>query len=612
MKYKLLLSTAMLALFMTACIQRAPLQISKWEKLTLSFTGPPTSESDADNPFLNYRLLATFTHADKSIEVPGFFAADGNAAESGSDAGNVWQVRFRPDKVGEWRYKISFRKGKDLAISDDPDAGEAVALEGEARTLFDGEKGRFVVNAAEEGIKGRINYTGGRYLQYAETGAYFLKGGADSPENFLAFADFDGTMKGEQPQEREGEASGKEGLHRYEPHLQDWKQGDPLWQGDKGKGIIGALNYLAGKGMNSVYFLTMNIGGDGKDVWPYTSYEERLRFDCSKLDQWEMVFDHMDQLGLMLHIVLQETENETLLDGGDTRYERKLYYRELIARFAHHLGITWNMGEENGPANFSPNGQTTAQQKAMVAYIQETDPYENMVVIHTHSANQNRREMYTQMLGDSNMDGMSIQVGNRRDSHSETIYWLNESGKSGKQWVVCIDEIGKHYRGVDPDEREQNNQDSVRAEVLWGNLMAGGGGVEWYFGYRNPHNDLGCEDWRSRDRMWDYTRVGLEFFRKYLPFHEMESRDDLITASGEAYCFAKPGEVYAVYLAFGGSAEINLEDESGEFDISWYDPQQGGELQKGSVASISGGETSALGTPPSAQDQDWAILIRKK
>jgi len=54
--------------------------------------------------------------------------------------------------------------------------------------------------------------------------------------------------------------------------------------------------------------LTMNIIGDGKDVWPYTDYNERYRFDCSKLDQWEIVFEHMETLGIMAHYVLQETE----------------------------------------------------------------------------------------------------------------------------------------------------------------------------------------------------------------------------------------------------------------------------------------------------------------
>jgi hypothetical protein len=42
--------------------------------------------------------------------------------------------------------------------------------------------------------------------------------------------------------------------------------------------------------------------------------------------------------------------------------------------------------------------------------------------------------------------------------------------------------------------------------------MAGGAGVEYYFGYKLPQNDLACEDWRSRDKSWDFRRIALEFF----------------------------------------------------------------------------------------------------
>lgn len=101
---------------------------------------------------------------------------------------------------------------------------------------------------------------------------------------------------------------------------------------------------------------------------------DHTRFDCSKLDQWEIVFEHMQRKGVLLHVVTQETENERLLDDGDTGPLRKLYYRELIARFAHHPALVWNLGEENGPAEFSPNGQTSEQQKAMSNYLKASDP----------------------------------------------------------------------------------------------------------------------------------------------------------------------------------------------------------------------------------------------
>ena len=61
--------------------------------------------------------------------------------------------------------------------------------------------------------------------------------------------------------------------------------------------------------------------------------------------------------------------------------------------------------------------------------------------------------------------------------------------------------------------------DRPRKLALWGNLMAGGAGCEWYFGYKYPNNDRNCEDFRSREHMWDMTRYAVEFFKKYLPFY---------------------------------------------------------------------------------------------
>jgi len=604
---KLTFFFVLLVIVILACDSQQPINVSKWEKVVLSFEGPETSEEAELNPFTDYRLNVTFSNGEKTYLIPGYYAADGNAAETSASFGNIWNVVFRPDELGEWTYQVSFRTGENIAVDTNPEAGKAVA--------FDGENGKINVRSSLASLpnlkaKGRLNYVGKRYLQFQESGEYFLKGGADSPENLLGYADFDGTYKGSIPENRSGEAENKSNLHEYKPHVKDWNIDDPTWQEGKGKGLIGAMNYLASKGMNSVYFLTMNIGGDGKDVWPYTSYDERYRFDCSKLDQWEIVFDHMESLGLMLHIVTQETENELLLDDGDTGSQRKLYYRELIARFSHHLAITWNMGEENGPAGFTPNAQNVPQQKAMVKYMKETDPYQSYVVIHTHSSQKQRYEIFDQLLGDNNLDGPSIQIGNMRSAHTETIHWTKASEDAGKQWIVCIDEIGPAQRGVDPDDRTDNNQDTVRAEVLWGNLMAGGSGAEWYFGYKNHNNDLGCEDWRSRDKMWDYTRFGVEFFQDYIPFWEMESTDNLV--NNNAYCLSKENEVYLVYLPYGGETTLDLKGVNGTFSVKWYNPRSGGEMIQTSNGTVEGGASVELGTAPRDAEKDWAILVSKE
>ena len=64
-------------------------------------------------------------------------------------------------------------------------------------------------------------------------------------------------------------------------------------------------------------------------MWPFVERDDKLHYDCSKLDQWQVVFDHAQARGLYLHFKLQETENDdtdpartarrcrTALDGGE-------------------------------------------------------------------------------------------------------------------------------------------------------------------------------------------------------------------------------------------------------------------------------------------------------
>ncbi len=565
-------------------------ELKQWHKVTLSFEGDNISENDSENPFLNYRLNVTFKNGSKTYTVPGFYAADGNAAETSADAGQVWKVRFRPDQTGEWSYEASFRKGEAIAVNDDVNAGEAVA--------FDGAKGSFTIAKTDKtGVdfrsKGRLQYVGERYLQFSGNKEYLVKGGAGSPENFLGYYEFDQTPA----------------THKFEPHAKDWKNGDPVWQNGKGKNIIGALNYLAAKGMGSLYFLTMNVQGDGKDVWPWNNVNERYRFDCSKLDQWEIVFDHMDKLGIMLHVMTQETENELLLDLGETKTQRKLYYRELIARFAHHLGVTWNLGEENGYETWSPKAQDDDDRKAMAKYLSTNDPYKNHVALHTHASTKAQIEILEPVLGYQHITGPSLQIHAPKNTHELTKHWIQASEEANHIWVTSLDEIGPANAGAIPDADDPEHFE-MRKEVLWGNLMAGGAGVEWYFGYKYAHNDLNCEDLRSRDILWDQTRYALEFFRMHLPYNKMKSADEL-TKNSEDYVLAKEGSIYTIYLPKIKETKIDLTGVNTSFSVQWYNPRKGGKLQKGTVRKVRGGKIVSIGFPPS-KEKDWVALLTTK
>lgn len=608
-------------------------ELKQWHKVTLTLDGPFAHEQDNEpNPFTDRAFNVTFTHESGSPKhvVPGYFAADGEAANSSAEAGTAWLAHLSPDKIGKWTYSVSFTQGKNAAL----DGG------GAALKPFDGQSGSFTIDASDKTgrdlrAKGRLQYVGRHHLQFAGSKEYFLKAGPDAPETMLGYTDFDNTAAG---------LPNKVPLKTWKPHEQDWKEGDPTWKDGRGKGLIGALNYLAGKGLNAFSFLPYNAGGDGDNVWPFVDRDDKLHYDCSKLAQWGVVFDHGTNLGLYLHFKLQENEMDDdrkghaaepgrvpeSLDGGRLGPERKLYCRELIARFGHALALNWNIGEENT--------QSTGEVVDMLRYIKETDPYQHHRVLHTFPNEQDKK--YPPLLGAaSGLTGVSLQNG-WNSSHQRTLKWIQESGKAGKPWVVAHDEQNPAGLGVPQDpgykgtdgiavEKGRKTENATTGDVrskpytmhdtrklcLWGNLMAGGAGVEYYFGYALPENDLVCEDFRSRDKSWDYCRVALGFFQDAkIPFQDMKNADALIgnvKNDNSKYCLAKAGEVYLVYLPNGGTTDLDLGDAEGEFSVSWFNPRTGGVLQSGPVAKIKAGAKASLGDAPADAGEDWLVLVRK-
>ena len=597
-------------------------ELRQWHKTTLDLAGPYAHEQDnTPNPFADYRFDVTFTHADgASLTVPGYFAADGDAANSGAQGGTVWRAHFAPPATGKWSYQVSFRTGKGAALSEQ--------AESKALVPYDGVSGSFEVVATDKvgpdlRAKGQLRYVGKRYLQFAGTKQYFLKVGADAPETLLAYEDFDNTVAGNKK---------KAPLKSWSAHVKDWRSGDPTWRNGKGKGLIGAINYLSGKGCNAFSFLTYNAGGDGDNVWPFIQREDKLHYDCSKLDQWGIVLEHGTSKGMYLHFKMQETENDdhtkgadnhtfvpTCLDGGNLGPQRRLYCRELVARFAHNLALNWNLGEENT--------QTTAQQIAMIDYIAELDAYDHNIVVHTYPNQQDK--VYRGLIGDrSQLTGVSLQNSSLETTHAQTVKWINASTEAGKPWVVAFDESGSAahaqcpdlgYEGFDGKDRTGKmvyTQHKVRKQTLWGTLMAGGAGNEYYFGYQFAQNDIVCEDWRSRDQSWDYCRIAIEFFHKQgIPFWEMQNADELVgnpEHKPSTFCFAKKNSVYVVYNPGGEVPTLGLSGATGEFQVHWYNPRAGGDLQSGSIKSVKGGKSVSLGEAPSDPDEDWTIVVRKK
>ena len=467
-------------------------ELKQWHAVSLTFDGPFAHELDREtNPFTDYELIVTFTHESGTVlQVPGYFAADGNAGESSAQSGTKWRVHFSPPASGKWSYQVSFLIAPNIISGETDAVGRVMSLHEKKGTLEISPSDK---QAPDFRGRGRLAYVGKHLLQFQGDQSYFLKAGADAPETFLGYVDFDGT---------EALNPKKVPLKTWSAHERDWKPGDPTWKDGKGKGMIGALNYLAEKGGNAFSFLPYNVDGDGSNVWPFVAPREKLHYDCSKLDQWNIVFEHATTKGLYLHFKMQETEIDdnrlgkkgdsglvrASLDGGKLGPERRLYCRELIARFGHHLALNWNLGEENT--------QSTEEQLAMANYIQSIDPYHNHVVIHTYPSQQDK--VYNPLLGNKAFTGVSLQNSSLKNCHQQVLKWVRKSEEKGQPWVVAFDEPGNAQTGMPPDpdypgmpkDYDGPSIHDCRKYTLWGTLMAGGGGVEYYFGYKLPQNDL--------------------------------------------------------------------------------------------------------------------------
>ncbi len=564
-------------------------ELRRYHKISLTWNSA-SSFSETDITFKDFRLNVTFTSpTGKVFIVPGFFAADGNAKETSAVAGTKWRCNFTPLETGIWTYSASFRTGSMIAASFDATSGTPVAP-------IDGDTGTFsIAETNKSGIdlrsKGKLEYVGEHFQRWTN-GEYFMKIGSDSPEVLLEYNDIDDYDGVNHPRE-------------YLNHLNDWNPGDPTWQGDKGKGLIGIINYLSNKGINSQYFVLHRQHERSSPFSdPPNSY---FSFDVSRMGQWEVVFDHMVTKGMNVHLVLSESTNqsffETHVPSGDPLFSdaRKIYFREIVARFGYLNGVTWNIGEENGWdrqntfGGIAGRALTTQQQLNFTAYLDGLAYYNDHITVHNGHAND--PGIYDYLQGNNSITGTSMQgVLKNEERGKETTQQLRvESAESGKKWVIYYDEA---WNGNDL------GLTNFRRNVVWAAFTAGAAGIEHY---ATSGLDVSLQDLRFYDEYYTQMRHAYDFYHdNNLPFHQMYNQDELVE---NAWAHGINGDNYVVYVETNnaGSTTMRL---LGDYEIKWFDPRLGGALQDGSITNVSAGDAVNIGLPPTDTNLDWVALIR--
>ncbi len=495
---------------------------SKWSKIEIEFRGPTPQGRGQSNPFA-ILFDVTFTGpGGEQLLVPGFFDGDGN----GGLDGNTWKVRFSADKVGDWTFQTS-SPCKEL----------------------DGQSGGFRVTdvpADEKGFWkwGRLESISTpqnqiRYLKFRD-GPYWLKAGCDDPENFLGkFRNFD-TLKKRQV----------------------------------------AIDYLAARGINSMYIMVHNIAGDHGDVWPWLGETaekakknagQDARFDVARLEEWRELFEYMQAKGVVPYLILED-------DSAWKGYDHARYYRELVARFGYLPALVFNVGEEQN------ENYRLAEALDLAQRLREIDPYNHPRGLH----NVNRPDDHYVDAGQVSIT--SIQTGSPQGKSPDPLL----HNQLAIDWIEKCK--ARNHRGLMIGFDEGRPEEDRRA---WWSAYLGGG--VWEAHVRPPY-DRPLSTW---DQTW--TELGgARAFMESFPFWEMEPNNAMVT-EGKAFCLAQPGVAYALYLPQGGTVVVDLATGTA-YDASWWSPENGQEGQFQAAVRVNSGKQRFSAPGPG----DWALRIVAK
>jgi hypothetical protein len=331
----------------------------------------------------------------------------------------------------------------------------------------------------------------------------------------------------------------------------------------------------------------------------------------------------MSERGIQLQLVLEESENDQLpasaggLGHGLTP-ERRLYYREMVARFAHHHALIWVIGDES---NYFEDVPTM---EALASEIRSLDPYRHPIAFHGKHpcpscwpAIPSVFDQYSPYFDFPAFEATAFQTA--PGAYNNVVTQLRAGQTSSPRWA--------HYGDEQSLNAIPSNLDENRRKALWGSLMGGGAGVAWYPGNnvssqypagvdKCDYFDLSAEDLGLFEDYFRQTRHALEIFQGQLPFTEMVANDALASPSGsQDYVFCRPEDpaagikaVYAVYRGTGSTTELTL--GSGTHTVDWFDPRTGAGPVAG--ADLVGPGPQILTAPAEDPGMDWLAVVRQQ
>jgi hypothetical protein len=315
------------------------------------------------------------------------------------------------------------------------------------------------------------------------------------------------------------------------------------------------------------------------------------RFNIPYWQKWERMLRFARDRGMIISVVLDISTHHAQAPAGSP--DERRYIRYAVARLSAFSNITYDLGDDLDSFRDEKWAHETG------TLIESWDPYKHLATSHpVHREHQDRAADWFGFT--------SIQDWSRRQ-HALMLEERQIQMKTGRIIPQTNEEYGyedhyPHWAPAPPGD----SAETLR-QTAWEIAMAGA------YGTAGESCRRGTNIWPDTGGGWingrgDDTMVMLKGYEHMVDFFtsfewwKTEPHDELV--NNGAYCLAKPGEIYAVYLPKGGDVSIKL--EPGKYEAQWFN------AFTGETAPLPPAEGPVWTSPKAPGWLDWALLMQRR
>lgn len=315
------------------------------------------------------------------------------------------------------------------------------------------------------------------------------------------------------------------------------------------------------------------------------------RFDVAYWQKWERMLRFARDRDMIISVIMDISTHHTQAAAGSE--DERRYFRYAVARLSAFSNITYDLGDDLD--SFRDEKWT----REFGTLLHDLDPYRHLASSHpTHPEPQDRS---AEWFGFTSIQDWS------RPQHALMLNEREKQKKTGRIVPQANEEYGyedhyPHWAPMPPGD----SAETLR-RMAWEIAMAGA------YGTAGESARRGVNIWPDTGGGWingrgDDTMVMLKGYERMVDFFtsfewwKTEPHDELV--NNGAFCLAKPGEIYAIYLPSEGSVTVKL--GPGKYTAKWYSPITGETIL---IPDAGGPEWKSPITPGWL---DWALLLESK